>query len=164
MSITVCNMKKDEIETLTDFRLNFLKNLDGGEEMSKDFRQRTIDYMTRHLDDESFRCVLAKDGEKIVGTAMVCFYETLPKGDNTTGQVGYILNVFTDPTYRGQGIATQVLNNIIEDAKQREVKELYLRAEVKAIPLYERLGFMDDPQDMVLGFEDKHLNLWLKDK
>ena len=54
---------------------------------------------------------------------------------------GYILNVYTEPAYRGRGIAKQLTQLAMEEAKKRQLSLTILHATSMGKPLYEKLGF-----------------------
>jgi len=53
-----------------------------------------------------------------------------------------ILNVYTKPAYRRQGIARKLMQEIIEWARRDKFEMLYLHASDHGRPLYESLGFV----------------------
>jgi GNAT superfamily N-acetyltransferase len=55
---------------------------------------------------------------------------------------GYVTGVYTQPAYRGQGIARHMMELIIEHARQHEMPRLVLYPSYMAIQLYQGLGFV----------------------
>lgn len=58
------------------------------------------------------------------------------------GRHAIILNVFTEPRWRHQGVAVLLLQWIIQWARTERLDRLVLHASEAARPLYERLGFV----------------------
>ena len=58
------------------------------------------------------------------------------------GRHAIILNVFTEPDWRHQGIAVLLLERIIEWARAEHLDRLVLHASEAGRPLYESLGFV----------------------
>jgi GNAT superfamily N-acetyltransferase len=54
---------------------------------------------------------------------------------------GYVLNVYTEPAYRGRGLAKQLMKRLMEEAKERKISVLTLHASKMGRPIYEKLGF-----------------------
>lgn len=52
----------------------------------------------------------------------------------------HIMNLYTDPKYRKQGIATKILD-IIKEVNSRKIKIITLEATDMGKPLYEKYGF-----------------------
>ncbi len=78
--------------------------------------------------------LVAMDGEKLL--AYGGFWTVAPEG--------YINNVAVDPSYRGQGISRLLMEALIEAAREKGVKDLYLEVRVSnsiALGLYRSLGF-----------------------
>ena len=86
----------------------------------------------------------------IAGGAGVQLREVLPhplpranEGNGIAeGRHAIILNVFTEPQWRRQGVAVLLLQRIIEWARAERLDRLVLHASEAGRPLYERLGFV----------------------
>lgn len=50
----------------------------------------------------------------------------------------------THPDYQNQGIGTQLLNHVIEKARQNDARELWCDARLTAAAFYERFGMTPD--------------------
>ncbi len=119
-------------------------------------------YSENHIDDELERYFstsisnknlvvwLATENEYIIGTAGVCFFQYPPSFSNITGKIAYITNVYTRNEYRKQGIATRLLELIMEEVKNEGCKFVRLHASSQGKKLYEKMGFAD-----VEGFMSK---------
>lgn len=77
----------------------------------------------------SFAICIAYDGEKIIGTARAL-------SDGVCN--AYIIDVWTYTPYRHQGIARQMMNNLMA---KMEGQHVYLFTD-EAVPFYEALGFL----------------------
>lgn len=89
--------------------------------------------------------VFAMDNDKVVGCATACYHAILPTFTNTTGRRAYILNVYTHQDYRLQGIATRMMNMLLDECRRRGITDVDLDASPMGKPVYEKLGFA--PQD-----------------
>ena len=58
------------------------------------------------------------------------------------GRHAIVLNVFTEPLWRRQGLAERLMRHILEWAKNERLDRLVLHASVEGRPLYDRLGFV----------------------
>lgn len=56
---------------------------------------------------------------------------------------GYILNIYVDDDYRGQGIATALMKTADGEARARGIAFAILHPTQAGRPLYERLGWQD---------------------
>ena len=110
-------------------------------------------YFITALAEDRFAAWLALDGEKIVATSGLSFYTVPPNVNCADGKVAYIMNMFTFPEYRKQGIGMELLKRIVEEAKNRGYKKITLNATDIGRPLYERYGFEDVIGDMAFYVE-----------
>lgn len=80
----------------------------------------------------------------------LCLFSRIPYQENLTGQEGYILNIFTSKNYRKQGMANQILDAIIDEAKKRGVRRLWLSSSDQGKPIYLDKGFREKANEMEL--------------
>ncbi|SHJ60550.1 ribosomal protein S18-alanine N-acetyltransferase [Parasporobacterium paucivorans] len=77
---------------------------------------------------------VAEEGRKVVGYV----------GMYLVPDEGYIINVAVSPLFRKKGVATQLIAQILEDAKEEGVQNVSLevrKSNQEAIRLYEKIGF-----------------------
>ena len=98
--------------------------------------------------DGSCLCALMENEEGIVGKAMLCIYTVMPDEINMSGKCAALFSVYTLPKYRGQGYMKELLDYLLEKAKEAGVSEVFASAEKKAIPLYQRIGFTFQENEM----------------
>src|ERR1043165_1145177 len=58
------------------------------------------------------------------------------------GRHAIVLNVFTEPEWRGRGVAPLLMEEIIRWAREEKLDRLVLHASAQARSLYERMGFV----------------------
>ena len=94
---------------------------------------------------------LVYDNGKFIGAGGVSFYQVMPTYHNPTGKKAYIMNMYTNPEYRRQGIAYHTLDLLIKDARKQGISQIALEATDMGRPLYERYGFikMEDEMELV---------------
>jgi GNAT superfamily N-acetyltransferase len=93
---------------------------------------------------------LASPGERpseIVGGAGLQVRRALPYPDARRHQVvlgpqAVVLNVYTEPPWRRQGLAALLMRHVLDWAKANGVMNLVLHASRDARALYEKLGFV----------------------
>ena len=130
---------REDIPALIEFRKQQL--IDEGQKPDADITEGLEKYFTKQYEENSFVEWLAEDSGKIIGTAAICFIEFPPSFTNRSGIKGYVTNMYTVPECRGAGIATKMLELIIEEAKNREVSTVLLAASSKGAPVYQKSGF-----------------------
>jgi GNAT superfamily N-acetyltransferase len=95
---------------------------------------------------------LAKENGEIIATSGICFYQLPPTFSNPTGRVAYVANMYTLPKYRRQGIASQLLKFVVEEAIKLEYKLIRLHASVDGKSIYSKMGFVDTDGFMAMRF------------
>lgn len=144
-----------DISLLTSTRIKVLRaanELDESTDMSL-IEQESRRYYERALADGSHTAFLVMDGEKVIGTGGISYYDVMPTCDVPTGRKAYVMNMYTDPACRRQGIAMKTLSLLVEDAKSRGVTFISLEATRMGRSLYERYGFIPMEHEMILPDE-----------
>lgn len=59
------------------------------------------------------------------------------------GIYGEVLSVFTEHEYRGKGLCTRLIQNLIEGGKKRGLGRIDLSATKEGYPIYKKVGFVD---------------------
>ena len=88
--------------------------------------------------------ILAVEDGKIIATGAGIFFVYPPRYFNKTGMAAYITNMFTEPAYRGQGIATKILDMLVKEVKSSGVTIIRLRASKFGMPVYKKYGFVEE--------------------
>lgn len=109
-------------------------------------------FYKRKMEQDSCYTILGYDGVKLVVTGTIYFYEAMPSNANHTGIVGVITNIWTDERYRGQGLASSVVKQLLDIAKGR-CGQVCLHAATGAEGLYQRLGFIKNEKAMVYTWD-----------
>ncbi|MBQ1398830.1 MAG: GNAT family N-acetyltransferase, partial [Clostridia bacterium] len=91
-----------------------------------------------------------EENGKTIGCATLCYMEFMPTFSHPTGKRSHLMNVYTVPVYRGQGIARCMVEMLMEEALRKGVTEISLDATAVGRPLYRKLGFRDSEECMVL--------------
>jgi len=75
------------------------------------------------------------------------------------GRHAIVLNVFTEPEWRRQGVGELLMRQVIAWAREEQLDRLVLHASPHGRPLYERLGFQGTNemrfQGILRGFKDE---------
>lgn len=108
-------------------------------------------YYKRALETGEHIAYLVYDKGTFIGAGGVSFYQVMPTYHNPNGKKAYIMNMYTSPDYRRQGIAIHTLNLLVNDAREQGVSQIALEATDMGRPLYEKYGFvkMEDEMELV---------------
>lgn len=76
---------------------------------------QTRTYYQKAFAENTHTAYLLWDGETLAGTGAVSYFQVMPTVHNPTGRKAYLMNLYTAPQYRRQGIATRILTRLVED-------------------------------------------------
>lgn len=108
-------------------------------------------YYKRAMETGGHIAYLVYDNGTFIGAGGVSLYQVMPTYHNSTGKKAYIMNMYTAPEYRRQGIALHTLDLLVKDANEQGVLQIALEATDMGRPLYDRYGFvkMEDEMELV---------------
>lgn len=107
-------------------------------------------YYNHALDSGEHIAYLVYDNGTFIGAGGVSFYQVMPTYHNPTGKKAYIMNMYTAPEHRRQGIAIHTLDLLVNDARELGVSQITLEATDMGRPLYENYGFVKKEDEMEL--------------
>lgn len=145
MEITIKRAKVSDLEELMHWREIVLRevfSVPTNKDIDKLLASNREYYRTA-LENGTHIACLAYMGEKIVGCGGVCLYQEMPSPDNLTGQCAYLMNIYTVPAMRRNGIGKSIVKWLIQEAKHCGANKIYLEASEKAYNLYKQLEFDD---------------------
>jgi len=142
----------DDLEFLTKTRIEVLRaaNKLSDDVDMKEVELTSYEYYKDALQNETHTAYLVFDNEKFVGAGGISYFQVMPTYHNPSGNKAYIMNMYTNPEYRRNGIAIKTLELLIEDAKNRDITAISLEATDMGKPLYEKYGFIKMNDEMEL--------------
>lgn len=142
MKIPVIYRKLTPSDLDTFIRMRIAQLREEGATEDIDLEPALKDYYNRHLSDGTFVSWLALDGEKIVGTSGMSFVEKPPYFSCPTGRIGLLSSMYTDPGYRRMGIAKELLDRVINEAREYSCGAVHITASDMGVKLYTAYGFV----------------------
>ena len=144
MSIILNEATKEDINELVRMRIAYMKDDFGSvsEHERKCMESQLPDYFERKLGTELVAFV-AKDGERIVSVAYLHIIEMPANSILLNGLYGEVLSVYTEPEYRGRGLCSTLMRNLVEYGKKRGLGRIDLSATDEGYPIYAKVGFKD---------------------
>ena len=112
-------------------------------------------FFRKWLVSKDFLQLIAEENGKLLSTAAIVYYDLPPSFTNKIGVRGYVTNVYTAPEHRRKGLSKMLLEKLLEDARSRGIKKIWLGASKLGRPLYEKLGFIQQESYMELTLKDK---------
>ncbi len=130
---------KDEFEQVQKIREVVFSN-----------EQKISNKLDRDGKDDEAEHIIAKDGNKTIGTARIRLINKNVKVER--------LALLKE--YRGKGIGKQILRYAVNYCKKKQVKEVVLHAQCYAMGLFERVGFKKRGQKFIeVGID--HIEMFL---
>ena len=144
MNIVYGQATKKDIDELIRLRLAFIED-DHGPVSPHDkvcIEQQLLSFLNRKLGTELIVFV-ARDARNIVSVAYLNLFEMPANCRLLNGLFGEVFSVYTLPQYRGQGLCTTLMQQLVEEAKSRGLSCIDLRATKDGYPIYKKLGFAE---------------------
>lgn len=104
--------------------------------------EKLLDYFRSHLNKDCF-VYAAKSKNEIVSCCFLIVSEKPSNPSFVNGIVGTVMNVYTKPEYRRNGLAGKLLKMLIVDAEKMILDFVELKATDSGYSLYKSLGFKD---------------------
>ena len=138
-------IRLDEIPILIDYRIKFLIELQGlqSSEKEKELRKELNDYFRIAFRDNTFSAWIAEFDSLVVGFGAIVIQRIPGNFDLINGFEGYVLNMYTVPEYRNNGICSALLDKLINEGKELGLNKIYLHASADGIELYRKKGFKE---------------------
>lgn len=152
MDLTYRKASVEDLDLLVRTRIEVLRaaNRLSGDTDMKEVEEQSRLYYQQALRDGSHTAWLVFDGDRFAGAGGISYYRVMPTCHNPSGRKAYIMNMYTRPEYRRQGIAYRTLALLVEDAKARGISQISLEATEMGRPLYEKYGFTAMNSEMEL--------------
>ena len=133
-----------DLDALVHLRLDLLREVGNlkSEDDAPALAEATRRYLREKIPQNAFLVWVAEEKGKIVGTSGLLLYEKPPIAGDFSRREAYITNMYTLPEWRGKGIATVLLEEIIRFAKGRDARRLWLRATAAGRSVYAKAGFV----------------------
>lgn len=136
-----------DLERHVTHRVAMFEDMDYGDPtgravMAAAFRDRLRTWLTTG----EVRGVVAESEGQTVAGALMQFKEALPNPLSPQAVRGYLFNVYTDPGFRGRGLARQLTEILLEVARGQGIGMVDLHASKDAEALYRSMGFEPTPE------------------
>jgi predicted acetyltransferase len=143
MNITCFKATPVDVDILVTHRIQFALELTGDQPTDKiDLVQKQLHhYFIEAMLNETCISVIAQSGEQVVGIGSM-HIRTIPANfKNLSGKWGYIMNMYTVPAYRRQGICRKILDFLMEEGKKCGITAFELHATPTGAMVYQQAGF-----------------------
>ena len=131
-----------DVDAVVEMRMLFSNEYAGVQspEVESLLRRNLSEYFIKEL-DRNYLCWFATVGGEVASIAGMVIHINPGNVKNPSGIWGYIMNVYTLPKYRRIGLSRNILERLIETAKDRGVTAFELHATKVGEPVYVKAGF-----------------------
>lgn len=146
----------NDIEELVRLRIAYMIDDFGSitDHERKSMEEHLPDYYKRKLGNELIAFVARADG-RLVAAAYLLIIEKPANPSLLNGLDSEVLSVYTEKEYRGRGICSRLMKNMIDYAKEHKICRIDLVATKDGYPVYKKLGF----EDKVQKYSDMRMKL-----
>jgi len=145
MSYTMRQTTLTDLNTIAEHRYLMFAEMGMDVDMLAEARAVYIPWLQEVLSDGNYIGVFAQsEGEIIAGAGMwVTTGAPLPTLHSPDLRRANIVNVYTHPDHRRRGLARQLVNHLLDIARDKGIPVVQLHASDAGRALYESIGFRD---------------------
>lgn len=144
MELVIKRAAPGDLEMLMKWRMEVLRevfSVPADQPMDELDRENRRYYERMLQNGGHIACFACVDGEA-AGCGGICIYEEMPSPDNPCGKCAYLMNIYTRPRFRRQGVGEAVVRWLAGQASQLGISKIYLESSEAGLGLYKRLGFV----------------------
>lgn len=134
-----------EVELLTEYRLAYLTEMQGERpaEYVLKLRSELTEFFKAALQEERFFAFMATFKDEVISFGAMVL-KKIPGDFNQSSYLeGDILNMYTVPDARRQGVSALILQRLIDEAKKRGITKISLHTSKDGEKLYRKFGFSE---------------------
>jgi GNAT superfamily N-acetyltransferase len=131
-----------DVDVIIHHRRSMFADMGVGDEAARDVMAGAArPFVAAALRDGSYRGWLVEvDGRVVAGGGIIIVGFQPTPVDPAPSRV-WVLNMYTEPAFRRQGLARLVIETILAWCREHGIVRVYLHASEEGRPLYESLGF-----------------------
>ncbi|MDX2306144.1 MAG: GNAT family N-acetyltransferase [Microscillaceae bacterium] len=133
----------EDLDLLLKYRLEFLREIHPPENPEDEdlLEEQLKAYFEKAIPAQIFWSIIAEyQGEPMAFGAML-MYDRPGTFVNISGKEAYVMNIYTLPAGRSRGLATILLQKLIEKARELGIARMNLLATAQGINIYKKMGF-----------------------
>jgi glucosamine-phosphate N-acetyltransferase len=139
---TYCNILDLNLNEIKDDYIGLLSYL-------TDTPNISLQTFTENIHDISTigKIIVCCDASKVIGTGTIIYEPKIIHGGQN---VGHIEDVVVNREYRGIGIASEIIQQLIADSKEKNCYKVILDCHFSTIPFYEKNGLIHKGAQMAI--------------
>lgn len=149
---TIRQAELNDIDNIIHYRIKLL--FEAGNKPIDDNQEILVERLKAYFNDNlgtKFFCWIAEHNNEVIAISGLNLFEKPPTFSNISGLEGYIMNMYVKEEFRGKGIATSIMNHIVEYLKEIGVDKVKLLATEQGRPVYKNFGFTEYSNGMELN-------------
>jgi ribosomal protein S18 acetylase RimI-like enzyme len=104
--------------------------------------RRSIGWTERMIREGKYYGWIATEAGRSMASAGLLILDWPPHPFDPEGELrGYLLNVYVEPEYRKRGLAHELVERCMAEARRRGIRVVTLHSSQAGRPIYERFGF-----------------------
>lgn len=134
---------KEDAALIAAHRKAMFVAMGGHEELVLETMRRNCEpWLRQMMANGKYLGWITLDGEHPVASAGLLLLDWPPHPLDPAGAIrGYLLNVFVEPDYRRRGLANQLVERCMREARERNIRVVTLHASDAGRAVYQQLGF-----------------------
>jgi GNAT superfamily N-acetyltransferase len=122
-----------------DFRLEEAPGATVHDQASR--KEACTTFLRQGLIEQRWTYWVAQEKTQLVSHISIQRIPKVPKPNWLDDALGYVTNVYTRPAYRGKRIGTQLMNHVLQWAREQDLESLIVWPSEMSVGFYERAGF-----------------------
>lgn len=146
---------KSDLEAIVDMRVRFLIDMHptNDKKLIESAYIENKKYLEEMIKQELYIGYLGSINIHNVCCGGLLLYKLPPLINKFNRLQGHVLNIYTIPEYRNQGIGLQLIEYIKTNAKETGINRLFLNSTVMGEGLYKKCGFKEpEEKAMIMEF------------
>ncbi|MFL5358029.1 N-acetyltransferase family protein [Archangium sp.] len=137
----------EDLDGLVRLRFALLRTTRGVEKLQGEeaLEEATRRYFAQEIPAGRFHAWVGVAEGRLVACSGLAPFSRPPMPDTLASLEAYILNMYTEPQWRGRGIARALFLELVRFSRELGVGRLLLHATPDGRPLYESVGFAPNP-------------------
>jgi GNAT superfamily N-acetyltransferase len=143
--IKIREIGANEVELLTNYRMAYLTEMQGerSEEYQAQLKLELNQYFKEAIAEHRFFAFLAEQGDEIVSFGAMVLKKIPGDFNQSMYLEGDILNMYTVPIARRKGISCLILQELLNEARNRGISKVSLHTSKDGEKLYRKFGFSE---------------------
>ncbi|PWV94471.1 putative N-acetyltransferase YhbS [Paenibacillus cellulosilyticus] len=147
----------DDIEKLIQMRLDFTleynSKLEITDKVYADYHSEIKGFLKKAINSQQWFIWVAEDENIVVSHIYLELINKVPRPGKKTNPFVYMTNVYTLPSFRGQGIGSTLLTQIKEWAAENEYEFIMVWPSENSVEFYQRNDYIHCKEPMELMLE-----------